>query len=93
MRTERIATKQGHDVPSQAHAPRGPFPPELFTNPPVLYDYTPQADNGSEEEPEGGTAQNNYRPKKYFRCRDCDLVLMEDELEDHECDDEEDDDE
>lgn len=93
---ERVATKQGHPVPAAAHAPRGPFPPELLQHEPVIWDYTPQAENGGVEEPEGGTAQNNFRPMRYFRCRDCEAIVSETEMAVHECieweDDEDDDD-
>lgn len=87
MKVERIQAKQAHWVPDAAHAPRGPFDPALFQHEPVIWDYTPQAENGGVEEPEGGTAQNNYRPPKYFRCKDCTAVIMEKEIPTHDCDD------
>jgi hypothetical protein len=87
VKVERIAAKQAHWVPSQAHAPRGPFSPELFQHTPVVWDYTPQGENGDVEEPIGATAQNNYRPLRHFMCRDCDTVMTEHEIYDHDCDD------
>lgn len=85
MRIQRVATKQGHPVPMQATYPQGPFPPELFRRPTVVADYVPQSDGGGEEIPDEGTAQNNYRAYKWYRCRDCEMAVREDELELHEC--------
>ena len=38
---QRIVTKQGHAVPSSSHAPRGPFPAEIFAEPEIITDYVP----------------------------------------------------
>jgi hypothetical protein len=86
MRIERIATRQGHPVPETAHQPKGPFPPELFESPQVISDYVPQPDGGTAI-PVGGTAQNNFTAVKWFRCRVCDDVLREQEVDDHNCED------
>jgi len=85
MRIERIATRQGHPVPATAHAPKGPFPPELFQNDPVVTEYTPQPDGGQEEIPLGGTAQNNFQAIKWFRCKICSTVISEHEVPGHPC--------
>ena len=85
MRVQRVATKQGHPVPTKATYAQGPFPPELFRSSPVVTDYVPQADGGGEELPEEGTAQNNYRPYKWYRCRQCMEAVREDHLEAHTC--------
>lgn len=85
MRIERIATKQGHAVPSAAHAPRGPFPPELFYAAPIVSDYEPQNDSGQPELPLGATAQNNYRGTRLFECSDCGATLTEQETYAHDC--------
>ena len=86
MRIERIVTRQGHPVPETAHQPKGPFPPELFQSSPVVSDYIPQPDGGTAV-PVGGTAQNNFAPVKWFRCRVCEVVLREQEVNDHNCED------
>lgn len=86
MRIQRIPTKQGHSVPSAAHAPRGPFPPELYHAKPVVTDYVPQSDSGEAELPVGATAQNNYKPvSRWFRCNDCDELVSEADLDIHDC--------
>ncbi len=88
MRIQRVITKQGHPVPRTAHAPRGPFPPELFETEPVVTDYIPQPDSGDYELPIGSTAQNNFQPIKWFRCRDCEVVISEHEVNEHVCEEE-----
>ena len=85
MRIERIATRQGHPVPETAHAPKGPFPPELFQNEPVVTDYIPQPDGGDIDIPIGGTAQNNFKPIKWFRCKICSTIISEHEVSEHPC--------
>ena len=84
MRIERIVTRHGHPVPETAHQPNGPFPPELFQAPEVVTDYVPQPDGGVDV-PIGGTAQNNFQVVKWFRCRVCEVVLREPEVDDHKC--------
>lgn len=87
-RIQRVPTKQGHYVPARAHAPNGPFPAELYSSQPVVTDYIP-IESGGPELPEGATAQNNYKPpkpKRWFRCSDCDELLPESALDAHECD-------
>ena len=65
---------QGHAVPSVVHSPRGPFPPEILEQPRMeVSEY--HADSLHE-------GLDNYR---LFKCRDCEEVLMELELTDHEC--------
>lgn len=86
MRIERIATKQGHPVPKQAVSPKGPFPQELFQRPDVIVDYV--SNDGGGDNTIGGTAQNNFSPLKYFRCKLCSLVMSEREVPDHVCEDE-----
>lgn len=85
MRIERIATRQGHPVPDTAHSPKGPFPPELFETPKVVTEYLPQPDGGGEEIPVGATAQNDFKPLKWFRCKICTEVIAEHEISDHPC--------
>jgi hypothetical protein len=92
-RIERIATKQGHPIPRTGGGARGPFPAELYTSMPVVEHYEQISGNGGPEIPVGGTAQNGFRDPnarvrretKYFRCRDCEGIVSEWELEEHEC--------
>lgn len=78
---QRIVTKQGHPVPSSSHAPRGPFPAELFIEPEIITDYTPF----DEEYSRGATAQTEFKSPKLFRCRDCTVIVLEHEVPDHWC--------
>lgn len=65
---------QGHAVPLQAYSPRGPFPPEVLAQPEVdMEDY--HTDSLHE-------GLDNVR---FFRCRDCEEVLLEAELDNHDC--------
>ena len=65
---------QGHAVPSVAHSPRGPFPPEVLAQPQMeMEDYY------SDSLHEG---LDDYR---LFRCRRCEDTLLEAELDIHEC--------
>lgn len=66
---------QGHAIPSVAHSPRGPFPPEVLAQPRIEL-----GENHADSLHEG---LDNYR---LFKCRDCDEILSEEELDDHECD-------
>lgn len=83
MRIERIATKQGHPVPDSATYPKGPFPTELFQRPEVIVDYVENHAGG--ETTIGGTAQNNYAPLKYFKCKVCTEIMNEREMQSHIC--------
>ena len=64
---------------------QGPFPPELFRSPPVIEEYEQASGNGGPEIPPEGTAQNNYRAPKWFRCRLCESLVQEKGLDSHEC--------
>ena len=85
MHIQRIKTKQGHPVPKTAGYAKGPFPPELFEQPEVISDYTPQPDGGEEEIPLGATAQNNFKGIRWFRCKTCKDIVPENKLGDHTC--------
>lgn len=63
----------------------GPFPPELLSQPKVIYDYDKQSDNGGIQVPIEGTAQNNYSEGKWFKCNDCGDVVSETQIETHIC--------
>lgn len=76
-----MATRQGHPVPTQVTAARGPFPAELYAHTPVITDYEPAV----EEFPPGATAQNNFRPERLLTCRLCLAEVFESETADHVC--------
>ena len=63
----------------------GPFPPELLSQPKVIYDYEKQSDNGGAAIPTEGTAQNNFTEGKWFKCNDCGDVVSEYQVETHIC--------
>jgi len=85
MKIETIITKQGHPVPNTVMQPRGPFPPELLEEPKVVYEYDKQAENGGYEVPIEGTAQNDYKEMRWFKCNYCLTVISENHLETHLC--------
>lgn len=66
---------QGHYVPRTAAPARGPFPPEIFAANPRAEEHFPKGDSLHE-------AFDNVR---YFRCRDCGDVMLEDDLDQHLC--------
>lgn len=68
---------QGHAVPDHAQIPLGPFPPEVLAQNRVVHDDTP-SDSLHE-------AWDNVR---MYKCRVCGEVLHEDELDIHECEEE-----
>ena len=85
MYIERIKTKQGHPVPKSSGYAQGPFPPELFKQPELISNYTPQPDGGHEDMPVGGTAQNNFQPVKWFKCKTCKDIIAQSHLGSHTC--------
>lgn len=87
MKITRVKAVQAHPVPSTVHEPRGPFPVHIFDEPEVVSDYAVENDeHGSNFEP-GATAQNNYKPIKYFRCKNCRAKVAELSLSRHVCED------
>jgi hypothetical protein len=84
-RVERIQTKQVHPVPTTGGPAKGPFPPELFRSPPVIEHYESRTGNGGPEIPDEGTAQNGFRAFKWFKCKLCETLVKEDELDSHKC--------
>jgi hypothetical protein len=85
MRIERIVTKQGHPVPSKAHRPNGPFPPEVLAQPKVIHEYDRQDDGDGSSIPLGSTAQNKFNELRWYVCNDCGEKLPETKLEVHIC--------
>lgn len=84
-RITRIPTKQGHPVPSRVMPKQGPFPNELYASAPVNTEYEKISGNGGPEIPLGSTAQNNFKPLKWFRCNLCNDVVKESDLSNHVC--------
>lgn len=86
----KIINKQAvqvHPVPQHITEPYGPFPSEVLKEPEVIYEYTPAlSEDGSDFAP-GATAQNNFNPPRYLRCRVCMVRVLEDETESHVCED------
>jgi predicted alpha/beta hydrolase len=65
---------QGHEVPTMAYRPHGPFPPEVLAQNQVAY--------GDFESDSLHVALDDIR---MFRCRDCEEVMYEDETNNHTC--------
>jgi len=76
MKLIRKFAVQGHDVPHSAHSPLGPFPAEIMEQPRPNYEAS-NADSMHEA----------FDTMRLFKCRDCDDLLYQDQLEDHECED------
>jgi hypothetical protein len=66
---------QGHAIPSMAHSPRGPFPPEVLAQPVMEY-----SDEHSD------SLHVGLDDVRFFKCRECQEVLVEEQLDEHECD-------
>lgn len=64
---------------------QGPFPRDIFSHPPVVTDYEKISGNGGPEIPFGSTAQNNYKPLKWVRCKNCSEVIKESNISIHSC--------
>jgi len=69
---------QGHAVPNSSYRAHGPFPPEIFST-------NPRAENGYEH---GDSLHEALDEVRMFRCKDCNDVLYEDELDYHLCEEE-----
>jgi hypothetical protein len=66
---------QGHAIPKSSHTPRGPFPPEVLAG--------PQMEQDLEHADSLHVALDDVR---FFKCKDCERILEELELEEHQCD-------
>jgi hypothetical protein len=82
---KNIQTFQGHPVPNKVTPARGPFPAELFRQAEVVNDYAQAYPEDGGDFELGATAQNNFKPLKWYRCYECHGRVREDELEQHEC--------
>lgn len=85
MKITRINAVQAHPVPKRVHEPRGPFPDNLFDEPEIVTSYSVENDEHGENFEPGATAQNNYRPPKFYRCKSCKAKVSEVELSAHDC--------
>jgi hypothetical protein len=83
-----VPTFQGHPVPTRVTQPQGPFPPELFYQSEVINEYEEAFPEDGGNFALGATAQNNFKPLKWFRCYDCHARVREDELDLHQCEEE-----
>lgn len=72
----RTFARQGHEVPKGPHSPRGPFPAELF-----------QASERTNGEEHGDSLHEALDNVRMFRCRYCYDILYINELDDHVCED------
>ncbi len=73
----RTEARQGHAVPNGYARTLGPFPPEIFAR-------NPRAEDSNWVDP----LPEAYDDIRMFRCKECDDILYEDELEIHDCDEE-----
>lgn len=72
-------------MPNRVYEAQGPFPDELFDEPEIVYEYhSEDSEDGSDFEP-GATAQNNFKPLKYYRCKHCNARVDSNHLTDHVC--------
>lgn len=85
MKVTRVKAIQAHPVPDRVHEPRGPFPDHLFDEPEVQSEYESEYDEAGVNFEPGATAQNNYRPVKYYRCRNCHARVSQLNLDTHTC--------
>lgn len=74
IRTDAI---QGHAVPNGYSRTMGPFPPEIFAR-------NPRAEDSVWTD----SVHETYADTRMFRCRECEAVLYEDELNSHLCEEE-----
>ena len=65
---------QGHAIPSMAHSPRGPFRPEVLEQPRRV-----------DDEHHSDSLHAALDDIRFFKCKECQEVLLEDELGEHVC--------
>lgn len=85
MKITRVAAVQVHPVPKRVHEPRGPFPEHIFDEPEINNEYPPEASENGDDFELGATAQNNYKPVKYYRCKSCRERVSADVVDNHAC--------
>jgi hypothetical protein len=69
---------QGHPVPNGPYRPHGPFPPEVLAQGRVAY-----------EAEHSDSLHEALDDVRLFRCNYCKTVLYENELDYHDCDEDE----
>ena len=74
---KKVASRQPHPVPRYAHAPKGPFPNELFATAPVINLYEPEIEDNFEFSGE--------EDDEWYLCYHCDEPIHYTELNAHEC--------
>lgn len=77
MKVIRKFAVQGHAVPLTQHSPRGPFPFEVLAGPKMAKEYT-----------HSDSLHAGLDDTRFFKCRDCGEVLLEDALSNHDCEEE-----
>jgi hypothetical protein len=70
----RTFAVQGHEIPSVVHNPRGPFPPEVLAQPRM-----------SHEDAHADSLHVGLDDVRFFRCKNCDDILTQEDLDTHEC--------
>ena len=86
MKTTRVKAKQAHPVPNKVTNPTGPFPRELFKESKIVDDYHPALNEDGMDFEYGATAQNNFKPPHYLRCKSCLTRVIEEDAHLHKCD-------
>ena len=87
MKITRVKAVQAHPVPDRVHEPRGPFPDHIFDEPEINTEYSSEDDEAGINFEPGATAQNNYKPVKYYRCKTCQVRVTYEGTETHVCED------
>lgn len=80
-----VAAFQGHAVPDRIMPEYGPFPAELFEQPPVNYNYEQAYAEDGDNFELGATVQNNFTPLRWLKCFDCEERVREDDIDNHDC--------
>lgn len=53
--------------------------------PEIVYEYAQEQGEDGSDYDLGATAQNDFKPQRFFRCRHCMARVLEHEIEEHEC--------
>jgi hypothetical protein len=74
-------------IPSELELDRYDEDSHPAAQPEIIYDYAPEANEDGSGFELGATAQNDFKPEKYYRCKYCNFRVAEHEIEEHECED------
>ena len=85
MKITRVKAIQAHPVPEKAYQAKGPFPDHLFRESKIVFDYESENDENGNNFPLGATAQNNFKPPRYLRCKSCLTRVIEEDALLHKC--------